>query len=111
MSIDITDITLLDDHHACSVQELVDVSGLSAEDVALLVEHGVIVPVAPPPQPPEFYLRYIVIAKTARRLRDDFELDSDGWLLALTLMRRLDETETELAVVKAQLARYVGAVV
>ena len=51
-----------------------------------------------------FSLHYIVIAKRARKLRDDFELDRHGVVLALTLMRRIDELQAELQVERKRVA-------
>ena len=64
-----------------------------------------IVPVDTATQPHAFYLHSIVTVTTARRLRDDFELDLHGLLLALTLLQRLGETEAALAEVRAQLGQ------
>ncbi len=95
-------LMLLDDMNVCSLEELIDVSGLTDAEVALLVDSGVLLPVDAEASTLVFHLRYIVVAKTARRLRDDFELDGHGLALALTLLRRLREAEADLAAVHAQ---------
>jgi chaperone modulatory protein CbpM len=97
--------TLLDDANVCSFDELADVSGLTSDEVALLVDSGVLVPVDPVAAAMVFHLHYVVVANTARRLRDDFELEGHGLALALTLLRRVHEAEAELAAVRAQFAR------
>jgi len=43
-----------------------------------------------------FYTECIVVARKARRLRDDFELNADGVALVLNLLRRVDALESEL---------------
>jgi chaperone modulatory protein CbpM len=78
---------------------------LSNEEFDELLETGVIVPVDNTAQVKSFQLHYVVIAKTARRLRDDFELDLRGVTLAMTLVRRIDELQKELAATQALLAR------
>ena len=97
--------TLLDFAAVCPLDHQLDVSGLTREELTLLVDTGVIVPVDATAQTAAFPLHYIVVANTARRLRDDFELDAHGLALALTLLRRMRETEAELAAVKAQLTQ------
>lgn len=91
----------LDDSHVCSAQHLLEVSGLAPEELEALVDNGVIVPVDPGALSYTFHLHYLVIVTTARRLRDDFELDVHGLILALTLLRRIHDTEAELAAVRA----------
>lgn len=93
----------LSEHEACSAQYLVEVSGLSAEELAELIENGVIAPVNEAVQPQAFSLSCVVTVKRARRLRDDFELDRHGLALALTLMRRIEELEGDLQALQARL--------
>lgn len=100
--------TLLDFADVCSLDHLVDVSGLTPQEVALLVDNGVIVPVDAVAPVLIFHLHYVGIALTARRLRDDFELDGHGLALALTLLQRVRETELELAQVRAQLSQVLA---
>lgn len=50
-----------------------------------------------------FELAHVVTVKTARRLRDDFQLESLGLALALTLLRRADELEAQLRDLQARL--------
>ena len=107
MNIDTSDWAWLNDWEVCSAQYLAEVSGLSQADIDELVEMGVIVPVNgpadAPAQPQSFYLRCVVTVKTARRLRDDFELDRNGMVLALTLMQRIDALNEELDTLRARI--------
>jgi chaperone modulatory protein CbpM len=102
-NIDTSDWAWLNDWEVCSAQYLAEVSGLSQADIDELVEMGVIVPVDAPAQPQSFYLRCVVTVKTARRLRDDFELDRNGMVLALTLMQRIDALNEELDALRARI--------
>jgi chaperone modulatory protein CbpM len=43
------------------------------------------------------------VARLARRLRDDFELDRAGLALALRLMQRIDSLEQEVERLRARL--------
>lgn len=103
MKVKVSEWIWLNDHAVCSAQHLAEVSGLSHEEIDELIESGVIVPVDDKAQSKSFQLRCVVIANTARRLRDDFELDLHGVALALTLMRRIDELQEELSAVRTRL--------
>ncbi|TCT10153.1 chaperone modulator CbpM [Paralcaligenes ureilyticus] len=87
----------------CSFDHLIEVSGLDRGDLSSLIEAGIIEPSNQDPGNYFFYTHCIVIARTARRLRDDFELDSHGLALALKLLDRIDQLETKLADAQARL--------
>jgi chaperone modulatory protein CbpM len=92
----VSDAIWLNESAACSIEELAEVSGLSMEELRELVDTGVIAPVDQKAKPAAFHLHYIVTANTARRLRDDFELDARGVAIALVLLRRIHFLEAEL---------------
>jgi chaperone modulatory protein CbpM len=73
------------------------VSGLSLDEVEDLVANGVIPPADAPANPRCFHLLHVVTVRQARRLRDDFELDSNGVALAMTLRRRIRVLEQALS--------------
>jgi chaperone modulatory protein CbpM len=98
----VTESVWLDDTGICSNEQLAEVSGLSVEEINDLVENGIIAPVDRNARPPSFQLRTMITVRTARRLRDDFELDRHGVALALTLLRRIEELQDELAAVRAR---------
>lgn len=95
----------LDERGICSEQHLIEVSGLSNEELSDLIDIGVIIPIDDAIEVKTFSLHYIVIAKKARKLRDDFELDRHGVVLALTLMQRIDELQEELQVERMRNAK------
>lgn len=101
-------LTRVDDTSIYSLDEMADVSGLTSDEITLLVDSGVLVPVDAVASTLVFHLHYVVVASTARRLRDDFELEGHGLALALTLLRRLREAEAELAALQAQSVRNPG---
>jgi len=86
----------LNESGVCSIEHLAEVSGLSLEDIHDLVDSGVITPVESGAKTLSFHLQYVTIVKTARRLRDDFELDRHGVAVALVLLRRIRALEFEL---------------
>jgi chaperone modulatory protein CbpM len=107
MIVHVTDSIWLDDSDVCTVEQLAEVSGLSIEEIDDLIENGVITPVDDSAQPKSFRLHYMVTARTARRLRDDFELDRHGVALALTLLGQIDDLETELQAARVRLLRAI----
>lgn len=87
----------LDDTEQCSLDELARCSGMSTAELSELIELGVL-PAPRQLQPvPLFQASCIVVARTARRLRDDFELDIAGVGIALQLLGRIRELERQLA--------------
>jgi chaperone modulatory protein CbpM len=105
MTTELAEVLLLDRHHALSLPELAELSGLAEAELDELVDYGVIVPLDPGAAHRVFHARCIVAARTACRLRDDFELDSRGLALALTLLERVHDLEAQLTSLRAQLPR------
>lgn len=103
MTTHITEGVWLNTSDICSFDHLVEVSGLTRGDLLDLIEAGIIEPSNQDPGNYFFYTHCIVIARAARRLRDDFELDSHGLALALKLLDRIDQLETELIDARARL--------
>ena len=118
MSIEIieaSEVLWLDEHHALSLTELAALSGLSADDVALLVEcdalprEAGVEPMAEPATEhataARFSAQCLTLARTASRLRQDFDLDIDALALTLRLLQRIHELEAELLHLRAQRPR------
>lgn len=80
----------------CSLEEVARISGLAEDFLLDLIETGVLEPSERDAGHYLFDTRCIAMARTARRLRDDFELDHEGLALAMRLLRRVDELEAEL---------------
>ena len=92
----------LDDTEFCSFTELLTSSGLNDHELAELVDTGAIVAHRPNPAATAlFSLRYLAVARTARNLRDDFELDHHGIALAIRLLARIEALQQELARARA----------
>lgn len=100
----VTEAVWLNDSAYCRIEHLAEVSGLTVGDIEDLVDSGVIAPAETPLAPDAdtdkqtryFQLHYVVTVKTARRLRDDFQLDRPGLALALTLLGRIEALEAQL---------------
>ncbi|GGC61722.1 hypothetical protein GCM10011396_05840 [Undibacterium terreum] len=97
------DAVWLNETSFCSIEELVSLSGLSAAELDHLVEMGLITANSTADGNLLFQQHYLVIARTARRLRDDFELDPAGLGVAVRLLQRIQELETQLSAAQAQL--------
>lgn len=99
----------LNEKGSCSRLTLIEASGLSGEEVQWLVDSGALMPLAAPApgqghgQDIQFPAHALQVARLARRLRDDFELDSAGLALALRLMERIEALEQEAARLRARL--------
>lgn len=106
MSIHAEQPVWLNETALCSFDDLAELSGLSRAELATLVDSGVLQSV------PEaqsggsvFYASCIVQVRTARRLRDDFELDESGLAVAVNLLARIQELEHQLNELSAKYGR------
>ena len=94
MTLQVTHAVWLNDSAVCSIEHLVEVSGLSLGEIEDLVDTGLMDPADAAAR--SFPLLHVVTARQARRLRDDFQLDRNGLALAMTLLRRIDSLEQAL---------------
>lgn len=87
----------LDEGGAVSVAQLIERSGLTEDELRVLVDCGAVAPRDVAAASWSFSARCVVTARTARRLRDDFALD-DAHAVAILLrfMQRIDALEREL---------------
>jgi chaperone modulatory protein CbpM len=104
MSIE-TEVLWLDEHRFVSLRELAELSGLREAELLELVQSGVISASEPSGADYRFSARVITVARTACRLRNDFELDTRGLAVALRLLERVHELEAEVTNLRAQLPR------
>jgi chaperone modulatory protein CbpM len=102
MKVELTEVLWLDAQQELSLADLAALSGLSEAELRDLVDYGVIAPVDSRAEPPVFRGDCVVIARTACRLRTDFELDAPGLALALTLLGRIRDLEARLRELSAQ---------
>lgn len=105
MKLELTEAVWLDERGAVTLVELAECSGLSEADLRDLVELGALEPVDPHAAQWSFAARCISAARAASRLRNDFELDSQGLALVLSLLERVQELESALQRLNARLPR------
>ena len=101
MSIE-TEVLWLDEHRVVSLHELLEVSGLQEVELLELVHSGALPALDAADGSYRFSARVITIARTACRLRDDFELDTRGVGVALKLIERVRDLEEEILRLRAQ---------
>lgn len=87
------------------LSELADLAELTEAELAELVDCGALTPLEGAPGQWLFGLRAVILARTARRLREDFELEPHGAALLLVALERIRRLEEELALLRAQLPR------
>jgi chaperone modulatory protein CbpM len=105
MKLDQADAMWLDARCECSFAELVRISGLSEAELRELVDYGALAPTNPQEAEWTFSGDIVVTVQAAGRLRADLELDPQALALALTLIRRIRELETQIGNLRAQLPR------
>jgi hypothetical protein len=97
------DALWLDEHRAVSLDELIDISGLTRSELLELIQGGAIPVRDAHGAGYTFSARVVTVARTACRLRDELELDMTGLAVALRLMERVRELEGEIARLRAVL--------
>lgn len=90
-----------------SLEELVDLSGLSEAELRELVDYGAVSPTNPDSSPWVFSGKCLLTIRTACRLRVSFDLDPHGVALIVSLLDRIHELEAQLGSLRAQLPRHV----
>jgi chaperone modulatory protein CbpM len=105
MKLELTEIHWLDDERHLSLEELTDLSGLTANDVRRMMDCGILAPLETADAQPEFTSASLIAARSAARLRSDFELDAQGMTLALALLGRIHALEHELQRLRARMPR------
>ena len=97
------EILWLDEHHEVSFSELAESSGLSEAELRDLVEYGALVPTNLQSVQWTFSGDCVFAVRTARRLRNDLELDPHALALTLKFIVRIRELEAQLRDLRAQL--------
>lgn len=108
MKIEITDAKWLHEHAEVTLEELVELSGLSEELLLELVDYGALAPINPQAATGatlqaqaraaqwRFTSDCVVAVQTVSRLREDFDLDANALSVALMLIERIHGLESEL---------------
>lgn len=102
-----TESVWLTEDHAFSLAELAELAGLAEAELRELVDYGAITPIDPESSPWVFSGRCLLTVRTACRLRLSFDLEPHGVALAVSLLNRIQELETQLRSLRAQLPHHV----
>ena len=105
MQVELTEAVWLDESGAVSLVQLAQTSGLTEAELRDLVEWGALEPLDQNSTEWNFGSQCISAARTARRLRTDFELEPPALALVLSLLERVQELEAELKHVQANFPR------
>lgn len=104
MRVEITEALWLDEHHEFSLAELANLSGLPEAELLQLIDYEVLPAMhAAVAAEARFGADCLLIARTACRLRNDFDLDAGGLALAIKLIERIHGLEAQLRALDAQL--------
>lgn len=102
MKVELTEAVWLDERQQFSLAELADLSGLSQAELRQLIEYEALLPGDTGAAEVLFGAECLVIARTACRLRNDFDLDAGGLALTLTLLNRIRDLEAQMRALSAQ---------
>ena len=105
MTIDPSGVSSSDEHEPLPLCDLADLSGLSEAEVVELVEYGALAPAVQTAGQWAFSVRSVTVARTARKLREDFELEVHSVALLLAYLDRIHDLEAQLSALRAQLPR------
>ncbi|MGH8713085.1 MAG: chaperone modulator CbpM [Casimicrobiaceae bacterium] len=94
-----------DEGQRMPLEALAELSGLSESELLQLVDCGALSPFADTAGQRIFSVHSISVARTARRLRDDFELEPHGVAVLLAYLDRIRELESQLRALQARLPR------
>jgi hypothetical protein len=93
----------LHERYEISLTELCELSGLSESELRVLVDFGAIAPADPDAREWTFSSERLVVARSASRLRKDFDLDPQGLALAIALLERVRDLEEQLRDLRARI--------
>jgi chaperone modulatory protein CbpM len=96
----------LSEQREFSLAELTELSGLSEAELRELVDYGALEPANPQAEQLIFTAERVVAARTACRLRNDFDLDMHGLALILIYLGRIRDLEAELRDLRARLPHW-----
>jgi len=103
MSTNPSEALWLDASHSVTLENLIDLSGLSEAEVLELIDAGALVPLDVQAVTWTFAADCVLTVRQASRLRAGLELDVHSLALSLSLLERIRQLERELARLRAQL--------
>lgn len=95
-------VALIEQGDRVSVTELIQVSGLSEEEITALCDFGLLEPAGSTLSESTFPPMAISLVRTASRLRRHFELNTSGLGLALMYLQRIRELESRLRALECE---------
>jgi chaperone modulatory protein CbpM len=96
MNIEYSEFVWLDEQHELSLDELATLSGLTQQELHLLVDNGALVPNNPDAKSWHFSSHCIVSIRTLSKLKQDFELEPSAFALILVFLERIRKLEMQL---------------
>jgi chaperone modulatory protein CbpM len=96
MNIEHKELMWLDEQHEITLDELVELSGLSLQELQQLVESGALIPNKQGADAWHFSSHCIVSIRTLSRLKQDFELEQNALGLLLIFLERIRKLEFKL---------------
>jgi chaperone modulatory protein CbpM len=102
MTAPVEDAVCIDTMAEITWTELVAASGLPEAELRELVHYGALVPRDPAAPTWTFEARWIMVARSASRIRHDFELDPHAVSVVLGYLERIERLEMELRRLRAQ---------
>ena len=105
MTGDYCDALWPDEQEVLPLRVVAEVSGLSESELMQLIDCGALVSFAEASGQRMCSVQAIAVARTARRLRDDFELETHGVAVLLAYLERIHELEAQVLALQARLPR------
>ena len=102
MNVEIVEAVTLDEQGFVTLDQLVEAAELPVEELRALVDYGALAPVDPAATSWTFTASWVVVARTAGRLRRDFELDAHSLSVVLSFVQRIEALEAELRALHAR---------
>jgi MerR HTH family regulatory protein len=103
MQPEIVEAVRMDDIRELSCAELASLSGLSEAELRELVEYGALATLNVESSQLTFTTHCVTIARTAFRLRHDFDLEPHALALVVKFSARVDELEAQIRALRARL--------
>ena len=102
MNVEIVEAVTLDEHGLVTLEQLALAAELPADELRALVDYGALAPVDPAATSWTFTASWVVVARTAGRLRRDFELDAHSLSVVLRYVQRVEALEAEVRALRAR---------
>ena len=102
-----TEALWLSEHREFLLTEFVELSGLSEAELRELVDYGALEPANPQAEQWTFSAERVIAARSACRLRHDFDLDMHGLALILIYLGQIHDLEMQLQDLRAKLPHWL----